>query len=67
MSAPDTYRGWPISPPDRFSPWTATGPDFDANYQGEEDGWVGNGYSAWAWTREALIAEIDAWLEDQAA
>lgn len=70
--ARDTYRGWTISydPPPipiRDFDWRATGPNYDASYEGAEDGWVDNGEKASAPTREALIAEIDAWFEEHAA
>jgi len=68
----DTYRGWAISydPPPipiRSFDWTATGPDFDADYQGEEDGFVGNGQQVSAGSRDALIVEVDAWFEENEA
>lgn len=64
-----TYRGWSIhyDPPPipwRGADWRATHPDYDASYEGEEDGWVSNGKSVAAPTREALIVEIDAWEEE---
>lgn len=66
--APDTYRGWTISQGRWPEPaWSATGPNFDASYEGDEDGWVGNGQSANAATRDALISEIDDWFEENAA
>lgn len=46
--------------------WMATGPNYDASYEGEEDGFVDNGEKADAPTRDALIAEIDAWFEENA-
>jgi hypothetical protein len=66
---PDTYRGWTISydPPPipiRYFDWIAQGPNFDASYEGEEDGWVGNGEQVHASTRGELIEEIDAWFEE---
>jgi hypothetical protein len=67
----DTYRGWSIRHdpppiPDRRFDWQATGPNYDASYEGEEDGWVDNGEKAFAPTREALIGEIDDWFEEAA-
>ena len=65
--APDTYRGWTISQGQWPEPaWSAIGPNYDASYEGEEDGWVSNGEAANAPTRAALIDEIDAWFEDDA-
>ena len=65
----DTYRGWRISydPPPipvRCFDWRASHPDFDASWEGEEDGWVSNGKSVSAPTRERLIVEIDAYIEE---
>lgn len=67
--ARNTYRGWTISYdpppiPTREFDWCATGPNYDASYEGAEDGWVDNGEKVNAATREALIAEIDAWFEE---
>jgi len=42
----------------------ATGPNYDASYEGPEGGWVDNGEKADAPAREALIKEIDAWFEE---
>ena len=72
MSIPDTYRGWSISfdyppIPMRCFDWSATSPDYDASWEGEEDGWVSSGTQLHASTREDLIAEIEAWFEEQAA
>lgn len=71
MSA-DTYRGWTISydPPPipiRSFDWCGTGPNFDASWEGEEDGYVSNGEQVMAGTRAELIEEIDAWFEEQSA
>lgn len=64
MSA-ETYRGWIIRRGRWPEPeWMAFSPDYDASWEGEEDGWVDNGQKADAPTREALIAEIDAWFEE---
>lgn len=53
----NTYRGWHIS----FSyGWCAVHPDFDASYEGDEDGWVGNGLSiSNCQSKAALLDEID--------
>lgn len=64
---PDTYRGWSISfnPPPiplRSHDWRAHHPDYDA---WTDDGyWTDNGKKVHAATREELIAEIDAWIEE---
>ena len=58
---PDQHRGWAISWD--YGQFTATGPDYDASWEGEEDGWVDNGHRVFARTRDELIAEIDDWFE----
>lgn len=64
---PDTYRGWSISherppiPTTAFD-WQATGPNYDA--WGDSEGWHDNGQKVHAATREALIEEIDAFIEE---
>ena len=67
-----TYRGWTIhyDPPPipvRSFDWSATHPDYDAEYLGEEDGWQDNGLKASAGTFEELCAEIDAIEAERAA
>lgn len=68
----NSYRGWTLSYdpppiPTRIFDWCGTGPNFDASYEGEEDGYVSNGEQVFAPTREALIEEIDAWFEEHGA
>lgn len=66
ISAVRTYRGWTISQGTWPEPaWSATGPNYDAWTEGEGE-WSDNGEKADALTREALIAEIDAWFEGRA-
>lgn len=61
----DTYRGWEIWCGRWPEPeWSATSPNYDASYEGPEDGWVDNGESATGSTREELIENIDAWFEE---
>ena len=52
-------KGWTITqdtwPLIAFS---AVHDDYDASYEGPEDGWEHNGLSCWANTREELLAEI---------
>lgn len=62
----DTYRGWLISfdyppIPCRDFDWSATHPDYD----GAED--ANDNRHVAASTREAVMAEIDAWFAEQAA
>tara|TARA_R100001143_G_scaffold58421_2_gene56292 strand:+ start:4733 stop:4957 length:225 start_codon:yes stop_codon:yes gene_type:complete len=67
-TVPDRYRGWLIEQ-NWLGIWEATHPNFDASYEGPEDGWVGSPHmSATAKTREELESEIDDcihWLEDE--
>ena len=61
-----TYKGWQIGfdmppIPIRDFDWSATHPDYDASYEGEEDGWVGSGGHVNAATYEELLAQIDTW------
>lgn len=60
-----TYRGWTI---DRnfVGEFEAVGPDYDASWEGEEDGWVDNGQKVTASTIEGLREEVDAWIEENA-
>lgn len=57
MSNPQTYRGWSIS--FEYGRYVGIGPNYDASYEGPEDGWVGSGDIADARTLEDLRAEID--------
>lgn len=59
------YRGWTIS--FDYGRYTAIGPNYDASYEGEEDGWVDNGEKAESRTIEGLHAEIDEWFDSQTA
>ena len=62
---PDSYRGWSIEqgPDDQFY---GTGPNYDASYEGPEDGWVDNGERCSAPTWDALRDEIDEYLAEHA-
>lgn len=61
----NVYRGWSITQGRWPEPlWMATGPTYDASYEGEEDGWVDNGEKADAETFAALTAQIDEWYEE---
>jgi len=60
-----TYRGWTITQGRWPEPaWQATSPNYDASWEGEEDGWIDNGEKADAPTYAALIEEINAWFEE---
>lgn len=58
-----TYRGWTIGW-GWYDRYAATGPGYDASWEGEEDGWVSNGQHVEARTLEALHMEVDAWIEE---
>ena len=61
------YRGWTISAGRWPEPaYTATSPNYDASYEGEEDGWVDNGEIVHADTHQGIIAAIDDFLEERA-
>jgi hypothetical protein len=64
-TVPKDYRGWSISWD--YGYFTATGPDYDASWEGEEDGWVDNGHIVSARTIEDLREEVDAWIEERAS
>lgn len=68
------YRGWRLSRCEFTGDWTGTGPNYDASYEGPEDGWVDNGQQLRAKTLPLLKAEIEGfdcrwchgsgWIED---
>jgi hypothetical protein len=65
-----TYRGWTISydPPPipvRDCDWQFSHPDFDASYEGPEDGWVGNGLCGSGASVEDCKAQIDDMEDDR--
>src|SRR3546814_15385415 len=65
--SPDIYRGWTIHQGRWPEPaWSAVSPNYDACTEGEGE-WADNGEQAEADTRAALLADIDAWLDDQPA
>ncbi len=53
-----TYREWEIT--FDYGYFSATGPNYDVSWEGEEDGYVDNGQKISARTVEALRDEIDA-------
>jgi hypothetical protein len=65
LVTPREYRGWSIS--FDYGYYTATSPNYDASWEGEEDGWVDNGQRVSARTLDDLRAEVDAWLEEHSA
>lgn len=58
----DTYRGWAITWD--YGCFGARGPNYEASWEGPEDGWVASGGSVEARTRDDLVVEIDAWIEE---
>lgn len=65
LVTPTEYRGWTINWD--YGQYSATGPNYDASYEGPEDGWVDNGERVFARTIDDLKAEVDAWFEERAA
>lgn len=62
------YRGWCIYRGSWPEPeWFALHPEYDASYEGEEDGWVDNGLSAHGDTYENLCIEIDEKEDERAS
>lgn len=59
----EVYRGWRIDA--EFIGYSATGPDYDASYEGPEDGWVSNGQSAWGRTIREVKDAVDEWHDEQ--
>lgn len=59
----DDYKGWSISPPEGLCPfWIATSSNYDASYEGPEDGWVDNGEMVEAKTYKDLLVEIEDFI-----
>ena len=54
---PNHYRGWHLD--FEYGYHTATHENYDASWEGEEDGWVDNGLRLSERTLDALIIEID--------
>lgn len=64
----NAYRNWAIWRGRWPEPeWNATSPNYDASYEGPEDGWVDNGQKADGRTRDELIANIDAWFDENSS
>jgi len=53
----NTYRGWQID--FEYGYYTAIHDNYDASWEGEEDGWVDNGLRISERSLECLINEID--------
>lgn len=68
MSLPRTYRGWSIDINDLAHAsdyWQAVHKDYDASYEGPEDGWVASHDILYAATEKDLMVEIDCWEMDR--
>jgi hypothetical protein len=63
--ASNTYRGWTITWD--YVEFSATSPNYDASYEGPEDGWIDNGQRVFGKTHEDVCAEVDAWIEEHEA
>lgn len=59
---PTDYRGWSIDW--NYGEYSATGPNYDASWEGPEDGWVDNGERVFAKTLPDLRDEVDAYIEE---
>jgi hypothetical protein len=57
------YRGWLMERTP--AGLCATGPNYDASYEGPEDGWVSNGEQCFGTTWDELRDEIDAHIAEQ--
>ena len=67
-----TYKGWQISfdmppIPIRDHDWQATSPDYDASYEGPEDGWVSSGGHVFAGTYQDLLVAIEDYIAGEDA
>jgi hypothetical protein len=58
----EEYRGWSVSWD--YGQYTATSPNYDASWEGEEDGWVDNGQRCFARALPDLHTEVDAYLDE---
>ncbi len=63
MTAPvRPYRGGEVSWD--YGYYTATSPNYDASYEGEEDGWIVHGDRVSARTIVDLRDEVDIWIAE---
>ena len=58
-----SYRGWRITL-EMDDWWYAWSPNYDASWEGEEDGWVDNGEKVSGRTLEEVYVAIDDWFEE---
>lgn len=59
----DVYRGWSVG--FEYGWFSAVHPEYEASYEGSEDGWVGSHPILSGRTREEMQAEVDAWFEER--
>lgn len=64
----EIYRGWSIYPSGlvmfKGCEFTGTSPDYDASYEGPEDGWRISGSYLLAETVDELKKKIDEFIEE---
>lgn len=60
----DTYRGWSIRWD--YGYYSAFSPNYDASWEGEENGWVDNGERVQGRTRAECEQEVDNYIEEHA-
>lgn len=66
----EQYKDWSIYCDSKPIPttdfdWEAVHKNYDASYEGEEDGWADNNLCFYGSSREDLIRQIDNWYEVQ--
>lgn len=59
-----TYRGWAVNK-NFIGQFEAVHPDYDASWEGEEDGYVSNGLHTTSSTLDGLKAEVDVIIEER--
>ena len=58
----ESYRGWAITWD--YGYYTAISPNYDASWEGDEDGWVDNGEKCSERTLEDLKNSVDELIQD---
>jgi hypothetical protein len=59
------FGPWRIRPAEHTDEWEATHDDYDASWEGEEDGWVSNGLHLSADTIPNLLFDITDFERDK--
>lgn len=57
-----TYRGWTIT--FEYGQYQAVSPNYDASYEGPEDGWVDNGQRVFADTLDDVCEAVNDWYDE---